>query len=70
MDSPRTARARLGARIRNGADPERITDARRDLDTANLAAHIKRVIAAAPSLTDAQRERLALLLLDPGEGAE
>jgi hypothetical protein len=68
MDSPRTARARLGAHIRNGAEPRRIADARRNLDTANLAAHIKRVVDAAPPLTDEQRERLALLL-HPGDGA-
>ena len=66
MGSPRTERARLAALTRRGADPERIDQARRDLNEANLAAHIRRIVDGAPPLTDEQRERLALLL-HPGD---
>ena len=53
-------RARV-ARLTQG-DPERLEEARRDLAEANLEAHIRKVVDAAPPLTAAQRERLALLL--------
>lgn len=45
-------------------------DARSELDTARLAADIAEVVAQAPPLTDAQRERLSLLLggVDPNAG--
>ena len=39
-----------------------LTDARRDLAAANLAAYIRRTVDAAPPLTNEQRDRLALLL--------
>lgn len=54
-------RARV-ARLTQGGDPERLEEARRDLAEANLEAHIRKVVDAAPPLTAAQRERLALLL--------
>lgn len=43
-------------------DKAGIEAARRDLTAANLEQHIRRVADAAPPLTPAQRERLALLL--------
>lgn len=56
-------RARVAAlsRSRTADDPE-FTDARRDLAAENLAAYIARIVADAPPLTPAQRDRLALLL--------
>lgn len=48
-------------------DDPAIADAERDLRAASLADHIGRVVDAAPPLTPAQRERLALLL-HPGTG--
>jgi hypothetical protein len=48
------------------ADP-RIPSLRAELAAEGLAEHIKRVVDAAPPLTAAQRERLALLL-NPGAG--
>lgn len=41
---------------------EKITDARRSLAEANLAAYIEKTLAAAPPLTDEQVARLAGLL--------
>lgn len=56
-------RARVASltRSRSADDPDLI-DARRNLKTERLADYIKRTVDAAPPLTDAQRERLALLL--------
>lgn len=56
-------RARIGALSRSRApdDPDLI-EARRDLAAARLAEHIKRVVDAAPPLSDVQRDQLALLL--------
>lgn len=64
----RTYSGRVNAlkRHRPPDDPE-IADAERDLRAASLADHIRRVVAAAPPLTPAQRERPALLL-HPGTG--
>lgn len=58
-------RARLAAltRHRPPSDPA-IVDAGRDLAAANLAGYISRIVAAAPPLSDEQRDRLALLLRD------
>jgi len=55
------ARSLLGAAARHG-DPDAVTEARRNLAEANLAAHIRKVVDGAPPLTPAQRARLALLL--------
>jgi hypothetical protein len=63
------ARDRLGAATRNGASPDDVDAARRDLAEANLAQHIRRVVAGWPPLTAEQRQRLALLLNDPAETA-
>jgi hypothetical protein len=56
-------RARVAAlsRSRTPDDPE-LLDARRNMRTESLAAHIARVVAEAPPLTAEQRDRLALLL--------
>ena len=52
--------ARAGAAAANGA-PD-IDERRAELAEARLANHIRRVCAAAPPLTTAQRDRLAALL--------
>lgn len=54
-------RARLGSaeRYRPGDDH---SDIRRDLNEAKAAAYIKRLLEAAPPLTEEQRTRLAELL--------
>ena len=56
-------RGRVAAltRSRTPDDPELVA-ARRDLAAANLAAYIRRTVAAAPPLLDEQRDRLAVLL--------
>jgi hypothetical protein len=66
---PDVARARssLGRKIQLDAPPEEIKAARDELAEANAKAAIKRIVDSWPSLTPAQRERLALLL-HPGNG--
>ena len=59
-------RARLAAIKRH--HPDRLdlaADAKRNLAAANLEAHIQRIVAQAPPLTEDQRSRLALLLRGP-----
>ena len=56
-------RARLASltRSRSADDPDLLA-ARRDLRAARLEEYISKTLAAAPPLSDAQRDRLALLL--------
>ena len=65
--NPEVARrsARLAGLVRVGADPDRITEARRDLKAAGLSAHIARDVDSWPELTPAQRAELAVQLLSP-----
>lgn len=56
-----SARGRLGYAKRIG-DPQTVSDAKRDLAAAKLEAYIARVVAEAPPLTSAQRDKLAGLL--------
>jgi len=58
-----TERARVASLTRSRAadDPELVT-ARRNLKTERLADYISKTVDAAPQLTAAQRDRLALLL--------
>jgi hypothetical protein len=61
-----SARGKLGATARRFPnDPDRLAEARRDLAAAKLQDYIERTLADAPPLSDAQRERLALLLHRP-----
>ena len=65
-------RLRLAAQIalttrHSGPGDPRLPALRSELTAATLEEHIKRAVDAAPPLTDAQRERLALLLA-PGAG--
>lgn len=59
----RVARGRLAALTRHRAlnDPD-VDAARRDLRVASAEDYIRRLVDAAPPLTDDQRSRLALLL--------
>ena len=61
MSRPRTARARLGGLIKQGAPPERVDAARRDLQAAVAEGHVR--IAASAPLTPAERTHLAGMLL-------
>lgn len=56
-------RARVASltRSRTPDDPD-LVNARRNLKAERLALYIKRVVDAAPPLSSAQRDRLALLL--------
>ncbi|MDZ8275672.1 hypothetical protein R2Q81_06860 [Microbacterium aquimaris] len=58
------ARGRLGYAKKIG-DTTRITEASRDLAAEKLAHYIQTVVASAPPLTTAQRDRLATLLRSP-----
>lgn len=55
------ARSLLGLASRR-RDAEAITDARRDLAAAKIAAYVEKVVAEAPPLTDAQRDRLSAII--------
>jgi len=57
----RVAVARAGAAAKHG-DPDRIADARQNLAAERLASYVSRVIANAPPLTPAQKDRIAGLL--------
>ena len=60
-------RARLAALSRHrSGDTEALDDARRNLRAARLEDHIRREVALAPPLTDAQRSRLAAILARNG----
>ncbi len=62
-------RARVAALSRDrAADDPDLLDARRDLRAARLEEYIRTTVDAAPALTDAQRDRLALLLHRPPAG--
>ena len=56
-------RAVLAHRTRElGRDHPQVDEARRDFKAARLAAHIAKIVDAAPPLTAEQRDRLATLL--------
>ncbi|HLV03942.1 MAG TPA: hypothetical protein VKY79_05105 [Actinomycetaceae bacterium] len=55
------ARSRLGVAAK-ARDPEKITEARRDLAAAKLADYVAKVVAEAPPLTMEQRHRISQLL--------
>lgn len=52
------AKSRLGTASRWGT-PGEVEDARRDLAAAKIEQYVASVVADAPPLTDAQRDRLA-----------
>jgi dsDNA-binding SOS-regulon protein len=57
----RRLRSAIGAHASHG-NAEAAAETRRELEIHRLAEHIKRLVDGAPPLSDAQRERLALLL--------
>jgi hypothetical protein len=62
-----SARGRLGAAQRNNTPA--VPDARRDLAAAKLEQYVAKVVATAPPLTSAQRDRIAALLRPVGGAA-
>lgn len=56
------ARVATLSRSRAVTDPE-LVEARRSLRAARLEDHVRKALADAPPLTDAQRERIARLLM-------
>jgi hypothetical protein len=64
----RTISSRIAATERHHPDTD-TSALRRDLRVAQLAAHIRRVVDAAPPLSGAQRDRLAVLLRSGGDAA-
>lgn len=67
---PRTTKARLNAQTRwHGPDDPRTIDARRDHAAAKLETYVREIVAAAPPLSERQRNRLAVLLLAGGDAA-
>lgn len=54
-------RSQIAVAIKKDPDAD-VTELRRQLQTERLADHIQRVVDAAPPLTNAQRDRLAVLL--------
>jgi hypothetical protein len=63
MASATSARARHNVLLRyRSADDPVVVEARRDLRAVRAEAYIKKLVDDAPPLTDAQRDRLALLL--------
>ncbi len=56
-------RAVLARRTRtHGTSHPAVDEARRDFRAARLAEHVAKVVAQAPPLTPAQRDRIAVLL--------
>ena len=47
---------------KHGAESVEVIDARRELATAKIAEYVQKIVAAAPPLTDEQRDRLATLM--------
>ncbi|MGY1985452.1 hypothetical protein ACI792_04440 [Blastococcus sp. SYSU DS0669] len=65
-----TARGRLAVTSRHyGPDADQTRQARRDLEAAKLADHIRRVVDTAPPLTLEQRIKLSALLRTPAGNA-
>lgn len=71
IESPQRARARLAALTRHAAsDSARLSDARRDLQAANLKATILRVTTGDYPLSPSQRDELARTLWTSGVSAD
>lgn len=62
LSAAQLQRNKVGNLTRHRPDSIELLAARRDLAAAKLADYIARVVDAAPPLTPAQRDRLALLL--------
>ncbi|MEU0312481.1 hypothetical protein [Nocardioides sp. NPDC006273] len=66
MSKVQSLRGTLANAHRRGTEAD-IIEARRDLAMAKIEQYAARVVAEAPALTDAQRERLAGLLGGVGQ---
>jgi len=55
-------RARIAALTRHHPDDQKTIDLARDFKAERLAEYIERVVDAAPPLSQAQRDKLAILL--------
>jgi hypothetical protein len=63
IPKPQTCRSRLGGLVLHyPLDHPKVMQARRDLDVANLAEHVARVVDGWPRLTDEQLDKIAALL--------
>lgn len=67
MPNLQATKSAIGVAVRKG-DPERVTLARRDHAAAKIESYVARVVADAPPLTPAQRDRIASLLQPAGGG--
>lgn len=65
--SLREASGRYG-RARQLGDDREVQTALRDLTAEKITAYVERVVAEAPPLTAAQRERIAAILTAPADG--
>lgn len=63
--SPQSSRAAARAR-HYGPDDPRTLDARRDLAEHQITEYVRKIVDTAPPLTDAQRARIAALVLGAG----
>lgn len=64
-------RSRLGGlALHYDPDHPKVVAARRELETANLADHVAKVLAGWPPLTDEQLDRIAALLRTGGRGGD
>jgi hypothetical protein len=65
----RATTARIAAATRWGNPSPELEAAHRDLAAERLAEYVAKVVAAAPPLTPAQRDRIAALLRPVGDAA-
>lgn len=70
MSTPQQQKSRLANLVKNRSpdDPE-LVNARRDYYAERLAEHVAGVVAKAPPLTHAQRDRISTLLSGASKGA-
>jgi hypothetical protein len=67
--TPHAARARLAAAVRHQHPDSSVEELRRELKLSNAEQYITRLVDSAPPLTEAQRARLAALLVPADRGA-
>ncbi len=67
MPVSRSLKARNELAVACRHHPDQVEDRRRALAEAKIADYIERVLAQAPKMTDAQRQRIAALLLAGGD---
>ena len=65
--SSTSGRAAALARFRDPSDPER-QEVEAELAAVKIARYVEKIVDSAPPLTDAQRAKLATLILDSDRG--